>query len=69
MSAIEGNDDGPIDIIQVLFALYPSFGAQDLCGPFEVLNAALHNSKDPGNTFLLTSLNQSHQSMPSILNR
>ncbi len=49
MSAIEEAADGPIEVIQVLFALHPSFGAQDLCGPFEVLNNAFHKLNDPGN--------------------
>lgn len=50
MSAIEENADGPIEVIQVLFALHPSFGAQELCGPIEVLTNALHKINDPGNT-------------------
>lgn len=49
MSAIEESTDGPIEVIQVLFALHPSFGAQELCGPLEVLNNALHKINDPGN--------------------
>jgi hypothetical protein len=51
MSAVEETADGPIEVIQVLFALYPSFGAQDLCGPFEVLNNAFHKLNDPGKPF------------------
>ena len=47
MSAIEENADGPIDVIQVLFCLYPSFGAQDLCGAHEVFSTALHKANDP----------------------
>ncbi|MCJ1269312.1 hypothetical protein MMC22_009203 [Lobaria immixta] len=48
MSAIEESADGPIEVIQVLFALHPSFGAQELCGPIEVLTNALHKINDPG---------------------
>lgn len=48
MSALEENADGPIEVIQVLFALHPSFGAQELCGPLEVLMNAFHKLKDPG---------------------
>lgn len=55
MSAIDENSDGPIDVIQVLFALHPSFGAQELCGPLEVLSNAFHKLKDPGK-FLRVSL-------------
>ena len=48
MSAIEENvADGPIEVIQVLFALYPSFGAQDLCGAHEVFANAFHKVNDP----------------------
>ena len=49
MSAIaEGNEDGPVRVIQVLFALHPSFGAQELCGPIEVLSKALQKIEEPG---------------------
>lgn len=51
MSAIEAETaDGPIEIINVLFALHPNFGAQELVGPLEVLTKALHKTNDPGNT-------------------
>lgn len=48
MSAIQESSDGPIEVIQVLIVLHPSFGAQELCGPLEVLSNALHKLKDPG---------------------
>lgn len=48
MSAIEESSDGPIEVIQVLIVLHPSFGAQELCGPLEVLSNAHHKLKDPG---------------------
>ncbi|KAL9023955.1 MAG: hypothetical protein Q9180_008046 [Flavoplaca navasiana] len=47
MSAITDTTDGPIEVIQVLFALHPGFGAQELCGPLEVLSKALHKINDP----------------------
>ena len=47
MSAVEDSADGPVPVIQVLFALHPSFGAQELCGPLEVLSNAYHKIKDP----------------------
>lgn len=54
MSAIEAETaDGPIEIINVLFALHPNFGAQELVGPLEVLTKAFHKTNDPGN---ITSL-------------
>lgn len=59
MSAIEESADGPIEVIQVLFALHPSFGAQELCGPIEVLTNALHKINDPGNTSCLVQSSQS----------
>lgn len=47
MSAIEEEGaEGPTPVIQVLFALHPNFGAQELCGPLEVLSSALHKIKD-----------------------
>ena len=48
MSAIEENVDSEIQVIQVLFVLHPSFGAQELCGPLEVFSRARHNINDPG---------------------
>ena len=48
MSAIEESGEGPTPVIQVLFALHPNFGAQELCGPLEVLSNALHKIKDSG---------------------
>ena len=48
MSALAETPDGPIEVIQVLIALHPSFGAQELCGPLEVLSNAFHKLKDPG---------------------
>ena len=53
MSAIEENSDGPIEVIQVLIVLHPSFGAQELCGPLEVLSNAYHKLKDPGKSSCL----------------
>jgi hypothetical protein len=48
MSAITENPDEIVEVIQVLFALHPSFGAQELCGPLEVLSKALQKNNDPG---------------------
>ena len=56
MSAIEESNDGPIEVIKVLFALHPSFGAQELCGPLEVLTNARHKINDPGNCCLLFAI-------------
>lgn len=47
MSAVEETADGPVDVIQVLFALHPGFGAQELCGPLEILSKAYHKINDP----------------------
>lgn len=47
MSAIAEGSEGPNEVIQVLFALHPSYGAQELCGPLEVLSNARHKIKDP----------------------
>lgn len=48
MSAVEETPDSAIQVIQVLFVLHPSFGAQELCGPLEVFSRARHNINDPG---------------------
>ena len=48
MSAIVEETDQAVPVIQVLFALHPSFGAQELCGPLEVLSNARHKINDPG---------------------
>ena len=55
MSAIEESPaaEGPVEVIQVLFALIPEFGAQELCGPLEVLANAYHRIHDPGSTLSL----------------
>ncbi|MCJ1480962.1 hypothetical protein MMC06_001118 [Schaereria dolodes] len=47
MSVVEETSDTPIEVIQVLFALHPSFGAQELCGPLEVLSNTRHKINDP----------------------
>lgn len=46
MSAIADNNDGPVETVQVLFALYPGYNTLDVAGPLEVLSRALHNPKD-----------------------
>ena len=48
MSAIAENPEGPHEVIQVLFALFPNFGALDFTGPLEVLNYATHTVGDVG---------------------
>ena len=45
--AIDDAEAGPIEVIQVLIALHPGFGAQELVGPVEVLSSACHKLKDP----------------------
>ncbi|KKY27205.1 putative family protein [Phaeomoniella chlamydospora] len=47
MSAIAENGDGPQQVIQVLFALFPDFGTLDFTGPLEVFNYAQHDPKNP----------------------
>ncbi|PSN70418.1 class I glutamine amidotransferase-like protein [Corynespora cassiicola Philippines] len=46
MSAIADNADGPIEVVKVLFALYPGYNTLDVAGPLEVLSRSLHNPKD-----------------------
>lgn len=47
MSAVEETNDGPIEVIQVLFALCPNYGLQEVAGPIEVLMNSLHKINDP----------------------
>lgn len=54
MSAVAETTEGPIEVIQVLFALHPGFGAQELCGPLEILSKALHKIHDPSKPHLAT---------------
>ena len=63
MSAVEDSADGPVPVIQVLFALHPSFGAQELCGPLEVLSNAYHKIKDPSKPAAYSCL---HELCPSL---
>ncbi|KAH7119955.1 class I glutamine amidotransferase-like protein [Dendryphion nanum] len=46
MSAIADNTDGPIEVVKVLFTLFPGYNTLDVAGPLEVLNRSLHNPKD-----------------------
>jgi hypothetical protein len=48
MSAIADSTDGPIEVIKVLFVLYPGYNTLDVAGPLEILSRSLHNSKDKG---------------------
>jgi hypothetical protein len=49
MSAIHDSTDGPIEVVKVLFALYPNYNTLDVAGPLEVLNRSLHDPKNKGN--------------------
>jgi hypothetical protein len=46
MSAIADSTDGPIEVVKVLFALYPNYNTLDVAGPLEVLSRSLHDPKD-----------------------
>lgn len=46
MSAIADSNDGPIEVIKVLFTLYPGYNTLDVAGPLEILSRALHDAKD-----------------------
>jgi hypothetical protein len=60
MSAIAGDSsDGPVEVIKVLFALYPGYNTLDVAGPLEVLSRSLHDNKDKSTSFFSDS--------PSIL--
>jgi hypothetical protein len=66
MSAIAEHPDEPVEVIQVLFALHPNFGAQELCGPLEVLSNALQKMGVPGKSRTSTFVfNLDHVANPS----
>ena len=48
MSAIADSNDGPNEVIKVLFTLYPGYNTLDVAGPLEMLSRALHDPKDKG---------------------
>jgi hypothetical protein len=65
MSAIADSTDGPIEVIKVLFALYPGYNTLDVAGPLEILSRSLHNTKDKGELqHFSIQLNQLHPTPP-----
>lgn len=47
MSAIaENSTDGPVELVKVLFALFPGYNTLDVAGPLEVLSRSLQDPKD-----------------------
>jgi hypothetical protein len=47
MSAIaDSTADGPVEVVKVLFALFPGYNTLDVAGPLEVLSRSLHDSKN-----------------------
>jgi hypothetical protein len=46
MSAVAGSTDGPVEVVKVLFALFPGYNTLDVAGPLEVLSRSLHDPKD-----------------------
>lgn len=57
MSAIaENGGASPQEVVQVLFALFPKFGALDFTGPLEVLEHAQHNISDPSTKAFETTI-------------
>ena len=66
MSAVDGPSEGPVEVIQVLFVLYPQFGLQELAGPLEVLSTALQKISDPSTASLSSILLPSLYAAPTI---
>ena len=57
MSAIAGDSsDGQVEVIKVLFALYPGYNTLDVAGPLEILNRSLHDNKDKSTSLFSDSL-------------
>jgi hypothetical protein len=46
MSAVADSTDGPVDVVKVLFALFPGYNTLDVAGPLEVLSRSLHDPKN-----------------------
>ncbi|KAF2255054.1 class I glutamine amidotransferase-like protein [Trematosphaeria pertusa] len=46
MSAIADTNEGPNEVLKVLFALYPGYNTLDVAGPLEILSRSLHEPKD-----------------------
>ena len=46
MSAIADSTDGPVEVVKVLFALFPGYNTLDVAGPLEVLSRSLQDAKD-----------------------
>jgi hypothetical protein len=46
MSAIADSTDGPVEVVKVLFALFPGYNTLDVAGPLEVLSRSLHDPKN-----------------------
>lgn len=69
MSAIADTNEGPNEVLKVLFALYPGYNTLDVAGPLEILSRSLHEPKDKCKSICLdlmpTSL-KSHVSLLSI---
>ncbi|KAL5435740.1 hypothetical protein PMIN07_007356 [Paraphaeosphaeria minitans] len=66
MSAIADNNDGPVETVQVLFALYPGYNTLDVAGPLEVLSRSLHNSKDKSSKAFKVQFAGSAAAMTSV---
>jgi hypothetical protein len=52
MSAVADSTDGPVEVVKVLFALFPNYNTLDVAGPLEVLSRALHDPKNKGECFV-----------------
>lgn len=48
MSAIADSTDGPVEVVKVLFTLFPGYNTLDVAGPLEVLSRSLHDPKNKG---------------------
>jgi hypothetical protein len=59
MSAIADSTDGPMEVVKVLFALFPNYNTLDVAGPLEVLSRALHDPKNKGEC-LVRSIGEPH---------
>jgi hypothetical protein len=60
MSAIADSTDGPVEVVKVLFALFPNYNTLDVAGPLEVLSRSLHDPKNKCKSFSQSSCYLQH---------
>lgn len=58
MSAVADSTDGPVEVVKVLFTLFPGYNTLDVAGPLEVLSRSLHDPKNKGKCIQCASMGE-----------